>query len=184
MKKTIAAALIVVVASHVVRAEEWREPDYPLKGWYAGGDLGGWRFRDQLTSISATGFTYSPFLGYRVNRYVAVEGAYVGGDASTSIEGVDISLHAHVAQGSLLGSLPLTGYAGLYARAGVARWWSTSSVSTQGFSLSARDNGTNGVYGAGIYQDFDEVASRIEWTRANIQGARINRIAIAAYWRF
>jgi hypothetical protein len=184
MKMKIAMALIVVGASHVVQAEEWREPDYPLRGWYAGADLGGWRFKDQLTSISVTGFTYSPFLGYRVNRYVAVEGAYVGGDASTSVNGVDISLHANIAEGSLIGSLPLTGYAGLYARAGVAKWWSTSSISTPAFSVSADDHGANGVYGAGVYEEFDEVASRIEWTRANIQGARVNRIAVAAYWRF
>ena len=184
MKKIIVAALIAAGIMPIARADEWREPDYPLKGWYAGADLGGWRLTDQLTHISVTGFTYSPFLGYQLNRYLAVEGAYVGGNASTGIDGMDISMHAHVAEGSLIGSVPLTGYAGLYARAGVAHWWSGAEVSAQGFSGSADDHGTNGVYGAGVYEHFDVVASRLEWTRANVQGARVNRITAAVYWRF
>jgi len=184
MKKAIAAMLIVAGGVQACEADVWREPDYPLQGWYAGADIGGWRVRDHLTGVSPNGFTYSPFLGYQVNRYLGVEGAYLGGDASTSIEGVNISMHANVAEASLIGSLPLTGYAGLYARAGVARWWTTTQISTARFDLDVDDRGTHGVYGAGVYEHFDVVASRLEWTRANIQGATVNRITIAAYWRF
>jgi opacity protein-like surface antigen len=186
MKMIVGVAFLAAGMMSVAQADdEWHEPDYPLKGWYAGGDLGGWRFTDPVSRISVTGFTYSPFVGYQFNRYLGTEGAYIGGnDAGTSISGVDFILHAHVAEASLIGSLPLTGYAGLYARAGVAKWWATSTVSYQDLSGTASDNGTNGVYGAGVYEHFDVVASRLEWTRANIQGTRENRFSVAAYWRF
>jgi len=185
MKMVMLAALVAVGSTSIALADEYREPDYPLKGWYAGLDLGGWRFRDPNAAVAVNGFTFSPFLGYQIDRYVAVEGAYLGGsDAHTGLDGVDISLHANVAQAAVIGSLPLWSYAGLYARAGVAKWWATSTISVANFRLNADDNGCNAVYGAGVYEDFDAVNSRLEWTRTSILGTRVNRISVAAYWRF
>ena len=185
MKMIMGAVLLAVGMISVARADEWREPDYPLKGWYAGGDLGGWRLRDRVSGVSLTGFTYSPFIGYQLNRYLGAECAYIGGnDTSTNIGAVDLSLHAQAVETSIIGSLPLSGYAGLYARAGAAKWWATTTFSYLSSSESVKDNGINGVYGAGVYEHFDVVASRVEWTHANIQGARINRITVAAYWKF
>jgi OmpA family protein len=97
---------------------------------------------------------------------------------------VNNSLDTHLIEGSLIGSLPLTSDAGVYARAGVDKWWSTIKVSFENSSQSFGDNGTNGLYGAGIYEHFDAVACRIEWTRSNVQDTKMNRFAIAAYWRF
>jgi hypothetical protein len=185
MKMVMLAALIAAGSTAIAQADTYKEPDYPLKGWYAGLDVGGWRFRDPIAEVSVTGFSYSPFLGYQINRYIGVEGAYLGGtDAHASIDTVNFALHANVAQAAVIGSLPLWGYAGLYARAGIAKWWSTATVSFSNVSLSADDNGCNGVYGAGVYEHFDSVASRIEWTRSNVQGTRVNRLSVAAYWHF
>ena len=185
MKKLAVAALIAAVVSTVAQAEEWKEPNYPLKGWYAGADLGGWRFTVPVSKMSVTGFTYSPFAGYQFNRYLGAQGAYIGGnELDKNINGVDIITHVHVAEASVIGSLPLTGYAGVYARAGIDKWWTISTISYPGFSASASENGTHGIYGAGVYEDFDVVASRLEWTRGNIQGTRVNRITVAAYWTF
>ena len=185
MKMVMLAALVAAGTTSIALADEYREPDYPLQGWYAGLDFGGWRFWDPRAEVAVNGFSFSPFLGYQINRYVGVEGAYLGGtDAHTGIDGVDISLHANVAQAAVIGSLPLWSYAGLYARAGVAKWWASSSISIGTFSLDRDDNGCNAVYGAGVYENFDVVNSRIEWTRTTLLGTRVNRISVAAYWRF
>jgi hypothetical protein len=187
MKQTfVAIGLLAVANAAIAQGSEWKEPDYPLKGLYGGFDLGGWRFSQPVpgSSIEMTGFTYSPFVGYQLNRYMGIEGAYVGGNVGTNLNGVDLSTNAFVAQGSMIGSFPLSGYAGLYARAGVAKWWSRSTISAPGFHDRLDNNGTNGVYGAGVYEHFDVVASRLEWTRTNIEGARVNRFSVAAYWKF
>ncbi len=178
MKKMFVVIGLLVANAALAQDGGWKEPDYPLKGWYGGFDLGGWRFSD--SSIGITGFTYSPFVGYQLNRYLGVEGAYVGGNAGKSVDGFDLSTDSFVAQGALIGSCPLNGYAGLYARAGISKWWATSAVSAPGFRDSAKDNGANGVSGAGVYEYFDVVASRLEWTRTNIEGAKVNRFSVAA----
>jgi outer membrane protein with beta-barrel domain len=185
MKKIVAALLMTVGIAQVAQAQEWQEPDYPLRGFYGGFDLGAWRLRFAGTSLELKGFTYSPFLGYQINRYLGLEAAYIGGsDATQNVGGIELSMRAHVAEASLIGSIPLTGYAGLYARAGLARWWSTTTLSVQGFSASEDDRGTNGAYGAGVYQHFGAVAARIEYTRASVRDARVSRFTAAAYWRF
>ena len=120
MKMIMGAALLAVGMISVARADEWREPDYPLKGWYAGGDLGGWRLRDRVSGVSLTGFTYSPFSGYQLNRYLGAECAYIGGnDTSTNIGAVDLSLHAQAVETSIIGSLPLDQPT---SRARIASW--------------------------------------------------------------
>jgi opacity protein-like surface antigen len=180
MRKAMVAAMLAAATIPIAQAEEWREPQYPLAGFYGGFDLGGWRIRTQ-GSPDLTGFTYSPFVGYQINRYVGFEAAYIAGSAVTAD---DVAVQAHVAEGSLIGSIPLTGYAGIYARAGVAKWWSTATISFPGFSSSYSDNATHGCYGAGLYQHFGDVAARLEYTRSSLYGATVNRFTAGVYWKF
>ena len=113
-----------------------------------------------------------------------MEGSYIDTtNANTNISGVDLEIKTHGVQAALLGTLPLSPIGGLYARAGVLRWHATASSSAGGFSQGI--NGTDGMYGLGAYlTNGQHLTGRLEVTTTSIEGTRVYRATLGAYWTF
>jgi hypothetical protein len=157
----------------------------PAPGVYVGADAGWISYHNDVQgySVDLSAFTYSPFVGYQFNRYVAVEGSYIGtGNASTNVSGYDLEYKTHAVQAALVGTLPLSEVGGLYARAGLIRWHDTASSSSLGVSES--NDGTNGLYGLGAYLTNGQLGGRLEATTATINGTRVYRVTLGAVWSF
>jgi len=182
----IAACVVTLLGfTGVASAAALTTADSPATGLYAGLDAGWIGYHDNVSgySLDLSGFTYSPFVGYQFNRYVGIEGSYIGtGNASTRVQGVDVELKTHGVQAAVIGTLPLSPVGGLYARAGLINWHSTASSSYLGVSES--DDGTDALYGLGAYLTRGQLSGRLEATTAEMDGTRVYRVTLGAYWTF
>jgi hypothetical protein len=185
-KLGLASCAIALLGAGTALAADSGAADGLKAGPYVGVDAGWIGYHDNVdgVSIDLSGFTYSPFVGYQLNKYVALEGSYLGTtNASTTVDGVDVNVKTHGVQAALLGTLPLSPIGGLYARAGLLRWHSTVSSAVAGVSDS--ENGTDGLYGLGAYLTNNQgLTGRLEATTASINGTRIYRVTLGGYWSF
>ncbi len=183
---SIAACAIALFGVGTATAADSASTDGLKAGPYLGVDAGWIGYHDNVQGVSVdlSGFTYSAFGGYQFNRYVAAEVSYLGtANASTTISGVDLNVKTHGVQAALLGTLPLSPIGGLYARAGLIRWH--SDTSSAALAASASDDGTDGLYGLGAYLTNGQgLTGRLEVTTASIDGTRIYRATLGAYWSF
>jgi hypothetical protein len=182
----IAAGVVTLLGlAGVASAAQPTSANTPATGLYAGLDAGWIGYHDDVDgySVDMSAVTYSPFVGYQFNRYIGIEGSYIGtGNASTSIQGIDLEYKTHAVQGAVIGTLPLSPVGGLYARVGLIRWHATASSSYLGVSES--DDGTDALYGLGAYLTNGQLSGRLEATSAEINGTRIYRVTLGAYWSF
>lgn len=128
-----------------------------------------------LSSSAAVAF--SLFGGYRVDRYFSGELGYInfgslGGTyaANTTVGPLTVNLNdkAQAFSLSALGTLPITHNWGLFARAGLAHYWETTSgtASLAGTTLpgtTGSDSGLSAVYGLGTSLRIGAATLRAEY---------------------
>lgn len=180
--------------------------------FYVGGSFGQSKAADfngsdvdaALSSLGITAHTttddtdtgWKAFAGYRIMKYLAVEGAYtnlgeitaktiatapVAGTANTKIENEAWTISA-------VGILPLNDKFSLFARLGLNVWNMDVSASGTGSgttSVSSKDNGTNAVYGVGAgYSLTPNLNLRAEWERYDFGGDNIDFFSAGLAWVF
>ncbi len=134
-------------------------------GFYAGVGAGQALVDERAYDDEDTAF--SVFGGYQFHRNFALEAGYTDfgslqpRDAGTDLELTSASLTA-------VGILPFTDRFSGYARAGFQRWELDRAI--PGLTGTARDDGTDPVYGLGLqYRFSDAVALRGEYTRSEVE---------------
>jgi hypothetical protein len=70
----------------------------------------------------------------------------------------------------------------LLGLAALISWHATASSSYLGVSES--DDGTDALYGLGAYLTNGQLSGRLEATSAEINGTRVYRVTLGAYWSF
>ena len=157
-------------------------------GWYGGLDLG----RSRLSGIDIGGLDRSDNalgvdLGYRINRNLALEGAYTDlgkFDFSTPAGGGEVRPKALSL--SAVGILPLQSNWSLYGKAGIAR-----TETKAGGPLDTSDTSNGLVAGAGVMYDVNRnVFARAGWDHYADVGTdltgdgRLNVYSIGVGYRF
>jgi len=175
-------------------------------GFYVGGSLGqskvsdfdGSDFDAELASAGFTSSTSSDdtdtgwkaFAGYRIMKYLAVEGAYTdfGEFTANSIITapsagiVNSKVEAEAWTVSALGILPLGDKFSLFARLGVNFWNVDGTVTGTGSggvaSESVSDDGTDWVYGVGAaYNLTKNLSVRGEWERYDFDDGDVDLLS-------
>ena len=182
-------------------------------GFYIGGSFGRSQISDfngsdldavlaagGITSTSSTDDKdtgWKAFAGYRIMKYLAVEGAYtnlgeatantvitapVAGTVNTDVESESWNISA-------VGILPLNDQFSLFARLGVNVWNIDASSSGTGsggpFVLDVSDDGTDVVYGLGAaYNITQNLSVRGEWERYDFDGDDIDLLSVGLAWAF
>ncbi len=133
---------------------------------------------------------WKAFVGYDINRYLAVEGFYADlGTVSLEEEFFPNTRLDSTAYGaSMIGRLPVTDWFSPYAKLGVARW----DTKVRGRFVQGRDNselrkqdGTAPVYGLGAQFNFDPVLLRAEYERYDFDSDyTIDAFTLSAGLRF
>jgi len=182
-------------------------------GFYVGGSLGQSEVSDfsgadfdaelntwGLTSSTSTDDTdtgWKAFAGYRIMKYLAVEGAYTDfGEftAHSSITApsagiVNTNIEAEAWTISALGILPLADNFSLFARLGVNLWNVDISARGTGSGVAASesdsDDGTEWVYGVGAaFNITKNLSVRGEWERYDFDDADIDLLSAGLSWNF
>jgi opacity protein-like surface antigen len=154
-KKWILALLIAAPASALAQA--------PVKGWYIGADVG------QADFAGENDTAFKLLGGYRVNRHLAVEGAYASlfdkaGAEATGFELVALGSFSLANQLSLFGKL---GFANAYIEAG--------AIDEEKVELT---------YGIGLQYDITRnIGVRGQWQRYDTS-EEIEVFTLGAVWTF
>ncbi|HWS02501.1 MAG TPA: outer membrane beta-barrel protein [Gammaproteobacteria bacterium] len=181
-------------------------------GFYVGGSLGQSKIDISASDIDAelasAGYTSSTsvddsdtgwklFAGYRIMKYLSVEGAYTNlGEASASsiitVPGpgvVNATVEGEAWTVSALGILPIGDKFSLFGRLGVNIW--NVDVSAAGTysgataTLSGSDDGTDMVYGVGAAYSFtDNLSMRGEWERYDFGDTDVDLLSAGISWNF
>lgn len=181
-------------------------------GFYIGGSFGKSKVSDfsssdlntELASLGVTATSTTEdgdsglkvFAGYRIMKYLAVEGAYanlgevsarvittapVAGTANIELENTAITLSA-------LGILPLNDKFSLFGRLGLNVWnvdVSASGTGSGGATYSDSDDGTGVVYGLGAaYNLTPNLNLRVEWERYDFDGSDLDFASVGLGWSF
>jgi OmpA-OmpF porin, OOP family len=161
------------------------------QGFYAGANLGVGKPNIDTTngtskSSSAVG---SIVLGYKINKYVGVEGQYTGiGKVTDKING---TAKGDAASLAAIGFLPLNDEFNLYGKLGVARAKTTVSSSLAPMSDATR---TGVTYGMGAEYNFNKnIGMRLGWdhynaavdmTSSNKSNVNANVVSVGAVYNF
>lgn len=135
--------------------------------------------------LSASDTAIKGFLGYRFNRSLAIEAAYIeGGEFSSSY--ADQTVRG--ATVAALGGFPLGKNAALYAKVGALRWNAdTTAVINQypGYRiLSYTTSGTDLVWGAGLQANAGRVGFRAEYERSEVDGVTYSLVSGSLLFMF
>ena len=181
-------------------------------GFYIGGSFGKSKVSDfngadvdaELASLGITSTTstddkdtgWKAFAGYRIMKYLAVEGAYTNfgeatantvitaptaGTFNTDLESESWSISA-------VGILPLNDQFSLFARLGVNVWnidISASGTGSGAVVVSDSEDGTDVVYGLGAaYNITQNLSVRGEWERYDFDGDDVDLLSVGLAWAF
>jgi opacity protein-like surface antigen len=146
--KTLVAGIVMAVATPLAMAEG--------SGLYVALDVGQSKFKDLCQGFSGsckdTDTALRGALGYQINQYIGVEGAYVeAGKSTASAPGFSGEAKLTDWQLVAVGTLPVGGGFSLIAKAG-ADHWSSNITATGG---DASGSGTSFLWGAGGQFDFN-----------------------------
>lgn len=181
-------------------------------GFYIGGSFGQSRISDfsgsdvdtELRSIGITSTTgtddkdtgWKAFAGYRIMKYLAVEGAYTNfGEASATVTATapiagtaNVKLENESWSLSAVGILPLGDKFSLFARLGFNVWnvdASASGTGSGGTAYSGSDDGSGGLYGLGAaYSLTPNLNLRAEWERYDFDGNNLDFVSVGLGWSF
>lgn len=118
--------------------------------------------------------------GYKFNDYFSIEGSYYDfgniEDAGRQLEADGVSL-------AIIGSLPLTQYVSIFAKAGTHDWDAEARGVFPGQSL--RDSDTDAFYGAGVQYNFtDSITVRAEVERYEVEELDFDAATIGIQFNF
>jgi outer membrane immunogenic protein len=153
MKKLISAVLLMTSAS------AWAVEN---GGVYMGATAA--RISTDAGAFSVDFHGVGPTLGYRVNRYVSVEGSYLFGvgDDSLNLGGVPVKFELeHYVSAAMLAHYPVTDVFSVWARGGYGS--AKLKASAMGFSESETDSGL--AWGFGVQAGVRNWAARVGYER-------------------
>jgi OOP family OmpA-OmpF porin len=180
-------------------------------GFYVGGSLGQSKINDfegsdfdaellatlglpSSTSTDDTDTGWKAFAGYRIMKYLAVEGAYTDfgeftANSTLALGTVNTTIEADAWTVSALGILPLGDQFSLFARLGVNFWNADiSAVGTGSGGVateSGSEDGTDMVYGVGAAYSFNQNLSvRGEWERYDFDDGDVDLWSAGLSWNF
>lgn len=203
-KQVLFFALSTVLGATSVQAAD--------TGFYIGGSFGQSKVSDFSSSdvnsglaslgINATSTTddkdtgWKAFAGYRIMKYLAVEGAYANlGEVSANIISTapvagtaNVQLENEAWTISALGILPLNDKFSLFGRLGLNVWnidVSASGTGSGGATYSGSDDGTGVVYGLGAaFHLTPNLNLRAEWERYDFDGDDLDFMSVGLGWSF
>jgi OOP family OmpA-OmpF porin len=198
MKRAIVAAMVLAAGTGTALAAG---PDENPRGFYIGGGVGNFnvdidRFSqidDTIGRLDDDDTGWKVFAGYRINRYVSLEGAYVdfGRQSDTfDVAGStgDFSAHLSGFSPQLVGTMPL-GPVELSAKVGV--YFVDVDLSADIDSVDALDFDSNSsdqdfMYGVGVGATlFERVNAKLEYEWIDIgRGDNANALFATGTWRF
>jgi OOP family OmpA-OmpF porin len=199
MKRAIVAAMVLTAAGTGTALAQ--SADYNPKGWYIGGGVGNFnveidRFRDVDNAIGRlddddTG--WKVLAGYRFNRFVSLEGAYVdfgrqsdnfdvdgtSGDFTAELSGFSPQLVGTIP----LGPVELSGKVGVYF-IDIDLAADIDSVDELDFDSNTSEE--DFMYGVGIGATFFErLNAKLEYEWIDIGGGdKANSLFATGTWRF
>lgn len=147
---TLAVGIVMAVATPLAIAEG--------SGLYVALDVGQSKFKEMCSgfgggSCSDTDTAFRGALGYQINQYVGVEGAYVdAGKSTASAPGFSGSAKLTDWQLAVVGTLPVGGGFSLIGKAGIDRWSSKFTTTT----ISPSGSGSSFLWGIGGQFDFNK----------------------------
>lgn len=197
-KQLLFLALSTVLGATSVQATD--------TGFYIGGSFGQSKVSDfngsdidaELASMGITSSTstddkdtgWKAFAGYRIMKYLAVEGAYTNlGEATANTivtspvaATVNTKIEAESWTLSAVGILPLNDQFSLFARLGLNAW--NSDISSTGTASDSAD-GTDVVYGLGAsYNITKNLNLRGEWERYVFDDTDVDLLSVGVAWMF
>jgi OOP family OmpA-OmpF porin len=198
MKCVIVAAMALAAGTGTALAQS---PDDNPRGWYIGGGVGNFnveidRFRDvddALGRLNDDDTGWKVLAGYRFNRFVSLEGAYVdfGRQSDTfDVGGSSGDFTAHLSGFSpqLIGTIPmgpveLTGKVGVYF-IDIDLDADIDNVDELDFDSNTSEE--NFMYGVGIGATFFErLNAKLEYEWIDIgRGDKANALFATGNWRF
>ena len=148
-------------------------------GWFVGLGIGYMKTDDACPLTAAPGANcededtvWKAFGGYQFNPYLGVEFALVDlKDRPVTVSGLgSANAKFRIFELTLLGTMPVTQRASLYAKAGIFHWDVDFELAA-GASGYADTNGKDYTFGLGLkYQFTRNAALRLEWQRYNDVG--------------
>lgn len=194
-KKAIAASAALMFAMPLAASAQ--QPGET--GFYVGGSFGQTKFNDFCNDLRAGGFVggscdetdsgWKGFLGYRVNRHLAIEGTYINwGEASirnATFGGLPTSGRGELTSmgAAIVGLLPVGERFSLFGKVGMLLSEVEVQVNVAGFPGSGTQDETEIHYGFGaMYNVTRNFALRGEWERAD--DAKATMISIGIQYKF
>jgi OOP family OmpA-OmpF porin len=199
MNQLIKFAVIAAIATAPVAAQSAPEPANP-SGPYVGGGWG--RFNLHVHNLSDVGTAvdtisdsndnaWKVFVGYRLNPYWSVEGAYINfgqpGDRFVA-SGTDGSYRVKMSgfAPSVIGTIPL-GPVELFGKVGYYFYDTTTRINfNSGEFLESKHSRSDFLYGAGVGITFmDHLHVRAEYERIHVKNATdSDAMWLTGAWRF
>jgi len=136
-------------------------------------------------SVDDTG--YKVFLGFRMARWLAIEGGYTDlGDLNGAREDFSYEAQADLLSAFAVGILPITPRARLFGKIGLASW-DAASTTTEGDAIERRDaSGIDLAYGFGLGYDLTRrFGVRLEWETYDFDNTEdVKFISLGAQFNF
>jgi len=198
MKRAIVAAMALVTGTGAALAAS---PDQNERGFYLGGGVGNFNLKinhfgdidNAIGRLDDGDTAWKVFGGYKFNRYVALEGAYVdfgrpSDTFSTAGSNGDFSAHLSGFSPQLIGMLPV-GPVELSAKVGV--YYTNVDLkadvdSVSDLNFSSHSNSQDFMYGVGVGATFlQRLNAKLEYEWIDIgRGDRANSLWATGTWRF
>lgn len=128
----------------------------------------------------STGFTF--YGGYRFLPYLAVEAHYFdGGRAQWTFTDLDLKIDTKAYGASVLGTLPLRGGFGLFARGGYMRGELEGDIVLEGESFWAKEEESAPFFGVGARFMLDGAQVRAEYMQSDLDllETRLYQLSVA-----
>lgn len=155
--------------------------------WRFGIGIGRVNLQDNdVVDLDADGTAWEAFGGWEFNKYLSVEAGYLdAGNVKDTIQGVSVEVDATAWQASVIGTLPFSESWGAYLRAGLLDWKADGAVKGGGLLSRTKDDGQDGIFGAGFsYTGEGNALLRLEYRIADLDGVDLSLISAAIVWRF
>jgi len=119
-------------------------------------------------SLTLYGGAYTGFVGYRLNRWVAVEASYLEAGSFTKATSQELfKVDPHMVTATAMGSLPITPTFSLYGRAGLAHWWYTTEIGFADIGVASVEGKSNElIWGGGMSLFIDRALLRLEYLQS------------------
>jgi len=128
---------------------------------------------------------YKGFLGYRFNKYFAIEGAYIDAQEATQHYGdvLSISLSGSGWQAAAVGTYWFGDHFNVFGRAGNNWYDSEVRVSNGIESITSRDHVDAFGWGAGIGAVWDRALFRVEYEKVDFDDVDTDQLSLSIAWR-